>query len=132
VSAVEFDERPTNRSRILAGNSAGTSAASLCFLKETIDCFEAGANRATIAMCWILTMDHLIGHVLKNQKIHALRRSDFRICHRSCPGNLYSQKVHPFTALPVMLIAAADGLSKRCPCNTSAPEFTRARYALPL
>jgi hypothetical protein len=29
------------------------------FLKETIDCFEAGANRATIIMCWILAMDHL-------------------------------------------------------------------------
>lgn len=28
------------------------------FLKETIDCFEAGADRATIIMCWILVMDH--------------------------------------------------------------------------
>jgi hypothetical protein len=36
------------------------------FLKETIDCFEARANRATIVMCWILTVDHLIGHVLKS------------------------------------------------------------------
>lgn len=35
------------------------------FLKETIDCFEAGANRATIVMCWILTMDHLFELVLK-------------------------------------------------------------------
>lgn len=34
------------------------------FLKETIDCFEAGANRATIVMCWILTMDHLMSYVL--------------------------------------------------------------------
>ncbi len=34
------------------------------FLKETIDCFEAGANRATIAMCWILAMDHLMSYVL--------------------------------------------------------------------
>ena len=34
------------------------------FLKETIDCFEAGANRATIVMCWILTLDHLIDYVL--------------------------------------------------------------------
>jgi hypothetical protein len=34
------------------------------FLKETIDCFEAGANRATIVMCWILVMDHLINFVL--------------------------------------------------------------------
>lgn len=29
------------------------------FLKETIDCFEAGANRATVVMCWLLTLDHL-------------------------------------------------------------------------
>jgi hypothetical protein len=34
------------------------------FLKETIDCFEAGANRATIVMCWILAMDHLMSCVL--------------------------------------------------------------------
>jgi hypothetical protein len=37
--------------------TAGTAKA---FLKETIDCFEAGANRATIVMCWILAIDHLI------------------------------------------------------------------------
>jgi hypothetical protein len=29
------------------------------FLKETIACFEAGASRAAIIMCWILIMDHL-------------------------------------------------------------------------
>ena len=34
------------------------------FLKETIDCFEVGANRATIVMCWILAMDHLISYVM--------------------------------------------------------------------
>jgi hypothetical protein len=34
------------------------------FLKETVDCFETGANRATIIMCWILALDHLIDHVL--------------------------------------------------------------------
>lgn len=39
------------------------------FLKETIDCFEAGANRATIVMCWILTLDHLSEHVLKHHKV---------------------------------------------------------------
>ena len=43
--------------------SAGSTKS---FLKETIDCFEAGANRATIVMCWILTLDHLIDHVLKS------------------------------------------------------------------
>jgi len=35
------------------------SGAKKLFLKETIDCFEAGANRATIIMCWILALDHL-------------------------------------------------------------------------
>lgn len=34
------------------------------FLKEAIDCFEAGANRATIVMVWILAMDHLFAHIL--------------------------------------------------------------------
>jgi hypothetical protein len=34
------------------------------FLKEAIDCFEAGANRATIVMVWILALDHLFAHVL--------------------------------------------------------------------
>jgi hypothetical protein len=40
------------------------SGSSRDFLKETIDCFEAGANRATIVMCWILALDHLIDYVL--------------------------------------------------------------------
>jgi hypothetical protein len=35
------------------------------FLKETIDCFEVGANRATIVMCWQLVMDHLSELVLQ-------------------------------------------------------------------
>ena len=35
------------------------------FLGETIDCFEAGANRATITMAWILALDHLFAHILK-------------------------------------------------------------------
>ena len=34
-------------------------------MKETINCFEAGANRATIVMCWILALDHLIDYVMK-------------------------------------------------------------------
>ncbi|MDH7800483.1 MULTISPECIES: hypothetical protein [unclassified Rhizobium] len=33
------------------------------FLSETITCFEAGCNRATITMCWILTIDHLYDHI---------------------------------------------------------------------
>lgn len=35
------------------------------FLKEAIDCFEVGANRAAIVMTWILAMDHLFAHILK-------------------------------------------------------------------
>jgi hypothetical protein len=45
--------------RIDAGSTRG-------FVTETIDCFEAGANRATIVMCWILAVDHLIAYVLKH------------------------------------------------------------------
>lgn len=37
------------------------------FLKETIDCFEVGANRATITMAWILVVDHLFAHILKHK-----------------------------------------------------------------
>lgn len=37
------------------------------FLKETITCFESGANRATIVMCWILTLDHLFHYILNNR-----------------------------------------------------------------
>jgi hypothetical protein len=36
------------------------------FLKETIDCFEVGANRAAIVMCWILTIEHLIEHTMNH------------------------------------------------------------------
>lgn len=37
------------------------------FLKETVDCFEAKANRAAIVMCWILTIDHLCEYILKKK-----------------------------------------------------------------
>jgi hypothetical protein len=40
------------------------------FLKEAIDCFEAGANRATILMAWNLAMDHLFSYILA-QKLSA-------------------------------------------------------------
>lgn len=43
------------------------------FLKEAIDCFEIGANRASIVMTWILTMDHLFDYIL------AHRLSDFNL-----------------------------------------------------
>lgn len=37
------------------------------FLAETIDCFEARANRATIVMAWILAVDHLYSHILSHK-----------------------------------------------------------------
>jgi hypothetical protein len=37
------------------------------FLKEAIDCFEAGANRATILMAWNLAMDHLFAYILAHK-----------------------------------------------------------------
>ena len=37
------------------------------FLGETIDCFEVSANRATIIMSWILTMDHLFEYILQHK-----------------------------------------------------------------
>lgn len=37
------------------------------FLRETIACFEAGANRATIVMAWILATDHLFSYILKHK-----------------------------------------------------------------
>jgi hypothetical protein len=37
------------------------------FLKEAIDCFEAGANRATILMAWNLAMDHLFAYILAHR-----------------------------------------------------------------
>jgi hypothetical protein len=49
------------------------------FLIETINCFEAGANRATIVMCWILAMDHMFDHVF----IHKL--TDFNAALAKSP-----------------------------------------------
>jgi hypothetical protein len=37
------------------------------FLKEAITCFEAGADRATIVMVWILALDHLFAHILAHK-----------------------------------------------------------------
>ncbi len=34
------------------------------FLSETVDCFEANANRAAVVMCWILAVDHMFDFVL--------------------------------------------------------------------
>lgn len=43
------------------------------FLRETLDCFEAGANRATVVMIWILAIDHLYSYILMHKK----RLADF-------------------------------------------------------
>lgn len=37
------------------------------FLAETLDCFEFGANRATIVMAWILAVNHLYDYILKHR-----------------------------------------------------------------
>ncbi len=37
------------------------------FLKEAIDCFEIGANRAAITMTWILAIDHLFAYILAHR-----------------------------------------------------------------
>jgi hypothetical protein len=39
------------------------------FLKETIDCFMAGANRAAVVMCWNLALHHLQEYVLAHHVI---------------------------------------------------------------
>jgi hypothetical protein len=33
------------------------------FLSETITCFDAGAKRAAIIMCWVMTIEHLFGYI---------------------------------------------------------------------
>ncbi len=37
------------------------------FLKEAIDCFEVGANRAAIVMTWNLAMDHLFSYIFTHK-----------------------------------------------------------------
>ncbi len=37
------------------------------FLREAIDCFEAGANRAAIIMTWVLTFDHFLNWLFANK-----------------------------------------------------------------
>jgi hypothetical protein len=41
------------------------------FLHETIKCFEAGANRAAVVMCWNLVLHHLQDYVLADAARHA-------------------------------------------------------------
>lgn len=37
------------------------------FLAEALNCYEIGANRAAIVLCWLLTVDHLYDAVLQEQ-----------------------------------------------------------------
>jgi uncharacterized protein YbcI len=48
---------------------ARVSGVEQAFLKETIDCFEVGANRATIVMCWILAMDHMCEYIIAKKLV---------------------------------------------------------------
>lgn len=41
------------------------------FLHETISCFNAGANRAAVVMCWNLAAHHLQDHILAEAGRHA-------------------------------------------------------------
>jgi hypothetical protein len=41
------------------------------FLHETINCFEARANRAAVVMCWNLAVHHLQDHILADAMRHA-------------------------------------------------------------
>ena len=52
------------------------------FLRETIDCFEAGANRATVVMAWILATDHLFYQVLVNATHMGDSQSGVNVIHR--------------------------------------------------
>ncbi|MBX3500341.1 MAG: hypothetical protein KF889_12910 [Alphaproteobacteria bacterium] len=37
------------------------------FLKEAIDCYEAGANRAAVIMTWVLAFDHFLNWLFSNK-----------------------------------------------------------------
>lgn len=41
------------------------------FLHETIICFNAGANRAAVVMCWNLAVHHLQDHIMVDPARHA-------------------------------------------------------------
>ena len=61
------------------------------FLKEAIDCFEAGANRATIMMVWILTIDHLFAYILAH-KLDAFNDALAKINDRSVRVKVIAQR----------------------------------------
>ena len=62
---IGTDTPSAQTSKLLTDLSAKlTDAAERAFLEEAVSCFRVGANRATIVMVWILTMDHMYRHVL--------------------------------------------------------------------
>lgn len=67
-SLLGHDTQVVQTSRELEGLSARLAeGAEQEFLNEAISCFHIGANRATITMVWILTLDHLFRYVLKKK-----------------------------------------------------------------
>lgn len=61
------------------------------FLKEAIDCFETGANRATIVMVWILTVDHLFAYILAH-KLNAFNDALANINDKSVRVKVIAQR----------------------------------------
>lgn len=51
-----------------------TDSDTKAFLKEAIDCFEAGANRAAVIMVWLLTFDHFLNYIFNNKLTEFNRR----------------------------------------------------------
>jgi hypothetical protein len=70
------------------------------FLHETILCYGAGANRATIVMCWNLALHHLQDHVMAD----AQRLGDFNVAlGKNTDGRVKIKKVtkqDDFTEMP--------------------------------
>lgn len=60
------------------------------FLKETLDCFEVGANRATVIMAWMLAVDHLYSHIW----VHKKRLTEFnKILAENTERNIKIKKI---------------------------------------
>jgi len=68
------------------------------FFKETIDCFEVGANRASIIMCWLLTIDHIYDLVLKHHLI-AFNQKLALVTDKRVKVSVITQK-DDFSAIP--------------------------------
>lgn len=65
LGAHHIDTQASAELRKLEANSLDRSAQG--FLEETIRCFEVGANRAAIVLCWIFAMDHMCDYILKHK-----------------------------------------------------------------